>query len=247
MMSKWTMKPSDYQAVRLRNNQRRHRKKVKDHVAELQSRLSETQLQLDQALSRIAELSAALSRMQLDPILRLQSHEDLDEPPAKGCLVATDEQPWLSINQRSSRVVQGLDEAHPRPAALREEDRVKQQTGLNPSLFISREFLASSLPPVSLGPWTSIAAVQAPDLSSEVVAHAEDEECRGLPLSEPGKPTIRCRDAHLIINQQNYKALDSSSIRMWLEPGYRRPIFEGDGCRVDTVLLFSLLDWISAS
>jgi uncharacterized membrane-anchored protein YhcB (DUF1043 family) len=62
MMSRWSAKPADYNAARLRNNQRRHRKRVKDHVAELESRLSETQLQLDQALSRIAELSAELSR-----------------------------------------------------------------------------------------------------------------------------------------------------------------------------------------
>ncbi|ELQ33539.1 hypothetical protein MGG_08028 [Pyricularia oryzae 70-15] len=244
MMSKWSAKPSDYQAVRLRNNQRRHRKKVKDHIAELESRLSETQMQLDQALSRIAELSDALSRIRPDPVL-LQNHKASGQSPRTRRQTATDEHLWLSINH-SPTAAQGLDQAHPRLAALRQEDQVTQ-TSLTPSLSVHGEFSASSLRPVSLGPCTSNVAVQTADLGSEAVADAEEEDCRSMPLPEPGKPTTRCRDAFLIINQQNHKALDSSFIRMWLKPGYRRSISDGDGCRVDTVLLFSLLDWISGS
>lgn len=88
-MSKWSAKPADYNAARLRNNQRRHRQKVKDHVAELESRLSETQLQLDHALSRIAELSAELSRTRRDP-LPLDSHEVPKEVPKEAPEPATE-------------------------------------------------------------------------------------------------------------------------------------------------------------
>ena len=244
MMSKWSAKPADYKAARLRNNQRRHRKKVRDHVAELESRLSETQLQLDQALSRIAELSEELPRTRLDPML-LESYEAPKETPTTRSEAATDEQSWLSINH-SPRVAQGLDHQHYRLAARREEDEMKQQTDLTPGLSISREVSTWSPPPVLSAPWTSSIAVQALDLNFEAFADFGDQDCCSLPIPEPGRPTTRCRDAYFIITQQNYKAVDISVIRGWLEPGFRGPLSEGDGCRVDTVLLFTLLDWISS-
>lgn len=242
-MSKWSAKPADYNAARLRNNQRRHRKKVRDHIAELESRLSETHLQLDQALSRIAELSEELSRVQRDPVL-LESSEAPKETLTTGSKATTDVRSWLSIGH-GPRVAQEPDCQHDLLAARREEDETKEQTDLTPGLSISSEVSTPS-PPVLSAPWTSNVAVQVPELNFEVFADFGDQDCCSLPLPEPGRPTTRCRDAYFVINQQNYKALDSSVIRGWLEPGFRRPISEGDGCRVDTVLLFTLLDWISS-
>lgn len=44
-------------AVRLRDNQRRHRARVKAHTAELEARLAETKARLDSALDEIADLT----------------------------------------------------------------------------------------------------------------------------------------------------------------------------------------------
>lgn len=86
----------------------------------------------------------------------------------------------------------------------------------------------------------------APELKTGAFADFGDQWCRNLPPPELGKPSTGCKDAYCIIDQQNYKALDSSVIYEWLESGFRRPISEGDGCRVDTALLFTLLDWINS-
>lgn len=60
MITKWSAKPADHKAARIRNNQRRHRERVKHHTTTLEARLAETQLQLDEALARVAELTEKL-------------------------------------------------------------------------------------------------------------------------------------------------------------------------------------------
>ncbi|KAF9786555.1 hypothetical protein IL306_011404, partial [Fusarium sp. DS 682] len=65
MLSKWSAKSADHKAARLRNNQRRHRKRVKDHIAEFESRIADTQLQLSQALVHINKLSEKLQQARM--------------------------------------------------------------------------------------------------------------------------------------------------------------------------------------
>lgn len=62
MMHKWSStKSTDHQTIRQRNNERRHRQRVKNHTADLESQLQQTQSRLDLALNRIAELESELA------------------------------------------------------------------------------------------------------------------------------------------------------------------------------------------
>ena len=66
-MHRWSStKAPDHQTIRQRNNQRRHRQRVKAHTADLESQLQQTQSRLDQALNRIAELESELARSKFD-------------------------------------------------------------------------------------------------------------------------------------------------------------------------------------
>jgi hypothetical protein len=85
------------------------------------------------------------------------------------------------------------------------------------------------------------------DYGEEAYPEIQDGVYGKLPPPGPGESTTRCRDAYWTIIQQIRKGLNDSSIRGWLEPGFRGPICEGDGCRIETGLLFALLDFISAS
>lgn len=54
---KWSSKPADHNAIRVRNNQRRHRARAKGHVEDLEKRLEETSARLDAALQTISHLA----------------------------------------------------------------------------------------------------------------------------------------------------------------------------------------------
>ncbi|CAI6101283.1 unnamed protein product [Clonostachys chloroleuca] len=231
MMSKWSAKPADHEAVRLRNNQRRHRKKVKDRIAELESRLTETQLQLNEALARIKGLSEELKQAKADsnraeePLTRDHSCQSTQVPESSKIL---------------SSQLGGL-------VAQQDKDATDQPPFLVPNHSIFTGASARSSSPILSAPWTTEITVPTLALSYETFIDSEDQDCCNLPLPEPGKSTTRCRDAYFTITQQNYKGLDSSVIIEWLEPGFRGAISKGDGCRVDTDLLFTLLDFISSS
>lgn len=54
---KWSTRPADHNAIRVRNNQRRHRARAKEHVQDLEKRLEETSARLDAALQTISHLA----------------------------------------------------------------------------------------------------------------------------------------------------------------------------------------------
>jgi hypothetical protein len=91
--------------------------------------------------------------------------------------------------------------------------------------------------------WATAAALPG---NAVVPPESWEEDCCDLPHPKPGTSTTRCRDAYIIISQQNYRALDIHTIRQWLEPGFHGALHKGDGCRVDTEVLFALLDYISS-
>jgi hypothetical protein len=88
MMSKWSAKRADHKAARLRNNQRRHRERVKCHIAELEARLAATQLQLDKALARITDLSNELLLSRTHPA-HLNDSMQLDDQGTSDDVVVT--------------------------------------------------------------------------------------------------------------------------------------------------------------
>ncbi|KAJ4420331.1 hypothetical protein N0V82_004430 [Gnomoniopsis sp. IMI 355080] len=58
LMGKWSSKTTEQNANRVRNNQRRHRARVKSRMEELEARLHETNAKLEAALSTISSLTA---------------------------------------------------------------------------------------------------------------------------------------------------------------------------------------------
>ncbi|KAK4244079.1 hypothetical protein C7999DRAFT_44203 [Corynascus novoguineensis] len=60
---KFSCKPPGHEAARLRENQRRHRARVKGRIAELEAALSNTQTRLNEALQRIDALTAEVHRL----------------------------------------------------------------------------------------------------------------------------------------------------------------------------------------
>lgn len=63
LMDKWSTKPPDHNANRVRNNQRRHRARVKSRMEELETRLQETNEKLEAALSTISSLKAEVETL----------------------------------------------------------------------------------------------------------------------------------------------------------------------------------------
>ncbi|ETI25436.1 hypothetical protein G647_02209 [Cladophialophora carrionii CBS 160.54] len=63
-----------------------------------------------------------------------------------------------------------------------------------------------------------------------------------------GESTVPCRLASLLIAQQNVRGTDDDTVRSWLEKGFRDGNSDQDqDCRVETVSLFALLDFISTA
>ncbi|RTE78445.1 hypothetical protein BHE90_007073 [Fusarium euwallaceae] len=57
--------------------------------------------------------------------------------------------------------------------------------------------------------------------------------------------TMLCSEAYILIAQQNFKGMSQEDVTIWLWNGFRRSLDPGGGCHVNTVMLFSLLAFIS--
>ncbi|KAK2038782.1 hypothetical protein LZ31DRAFT_599387 [Colletotrichum somersetense] len=71
--------------------------------------------------------------------------------------------------------------------------------------------------------------------------------CEDLPAPQSGESTAQCTDAYNVIEQLNFSGLDVGEITRRLKPGFRKAVEKGGGCRVNTQLLFALLDYISST
>ncbi|KXJ84769.1 hypothetical protein Micbo1qcDRAFT_154692 [Microdochium bolleyi] len=80
-----------------------------------------------------------------------------------------------------------------------------------------------------------------------LVVMMSGRDCKDLPAPQSGESTAPCIDAYKVIEQQNFSGLDVVEITRWLKPGFRKAAEKGGGCRVDTQLLFALLDHISST
>ncbi|KAM5373256.1 hypothetical protein ACJZ2D_007085 [Fusarium nematophilum] len=60
-----------------------------------------------------------------------------------------------------------------------------------------------------------------------------------------GESTMLCSEAYILVARQNFKGMNHGDVDAWLWNGFRRPLQPGEGCRVNTDMLFSLLAFIS--
>ncbi|KAK1766344.1 hypothetical protein QBC33DRAFT_589546 [Phialemonium atrogriseum] len=257
MTTRWSSKPATHKAERLRNNQRRHRERARCRVAELEARLEETQLRLEAALARIADLSEELRLATTEcrrPAVRGGARSvHLDGQGLSGKAIGGpggDKPGYPEASTRSSSPPQTADS----PPADRsgavgfpipQEPPAKDPT--NPSSSPPSS-CPPSPPPLLSAPPGLVPAAAAPEIGGRDNCQcAGDGDDDDLPPPVPGESTSLCGEAFAMIAQLNYGGLEVSAISRCLRPGFRREAVPGGGCRVENGVLFSVLDFISSS
>ncbi|KAF5595012.1 hypothetical protein FPCIR_4636 [Fusarium pseudocircinatum] len=197
-VTKWTLNPNP---TRVRDNQRRHRARVKARTESLEAQLSLTQQELRAAQARIHELESFITANR-----PLFVSEQGELPVGLGASNSGNDEPtFKTLNERSGQ--QDLDK------------------NVVPSVFeiASTDELASSM-------------------FSTVQHYDKDDQ---LPSVSPGESTTLCRVAYEIIEQHNMTGVESSEIENCLRSGFRRATRMGEGCRVETTILYALIDRIN--
>ncbi|KAF2006441.1 hypothetical protein P154DRAFT_518047 [Amniculicola lignicola CBS 123094] len=69
--------------------------------------------------------------------------------------------------------------------------------------------------------------------------------CATRPAPAPTESTTLCTQAYILIEQQNFRGIDATTIRVWLDKGFRRARERGEGCSVENGALLRVLDFIS--
>lgn len=133
LMDKWSSKPADHNTLRVRNNQRRHRARVKSRIEDLEACLAQTNAKLEAALLTINKLSADLDtlRNHQDP-LRAQSNLKRS-PTQEPASLAND-----ALQQDASQLPPGIPEPGPKESLLND-------LSANPAIYINKG--AATQPP----------------------------------------------------------------------------------------------------
>ena len=221
-VTKFSAKPPGHDAARQRENQRRHRARVKGKMSDLEAALASTQAELEAALMQIEHLSAEVERLR-----NLVPTSTRPVPqPASQSTTRTDEFVTDAV------MMTGVAPTLPIPPAESVETCAENQ---HPDTSCCPETLAST---------------DTPDAALMTSIDDPDSDCPLLPAPLPGESTITCRDAYKIIKDRNALSdadMDSEAMNGWLKSGYRRAIVPGSGCRVETHILFDFIDHITSN
>ncbi|KAL6837375.1 hypothetical protein V8C40DRAFT_229810 [Trichoderma camerunense] len=234
MISKWSSKSPKQKATRIRNNQRRHRAKVKTHISTLEAELEESQRQLIAAEHRITALTAEVERLlkearrepsptRVSPVQQYTFNSSMppnvSEAPCH-CSWNSQRQLSNSLSYKQNAVVDppfGMPVV-PSPMLM---DHINAYSGINAGNGIGKGDLTLA------------------------VAFVAQYDCQSLPPSQPGESTTDCVAAYTIIEQQNFKGFDMEAIHRRLQSGYRRAKSPGEGCTVVNSLLYSIIGYLS--
>ncbi|KAL2194364.1 hypothetical protein P885DRAFT_43226 [Corynascus similis CBS 632.67] len=230
---KFSCKPPGHEAARLRENQRRHRARVKGRIAELEAALSNTQTRLDEALQRIDALTAEIHRLHT---------LNLDLPNSQ-----QRKNPTLTRKESDAEMLANTPDSGSCSG-------VSSSTGISDSCCSRRQGEVIATPQSSRAVrWNS--AVQDIESPNTKIVHDDGEltanvvnpndDCPLLPAPGTGESTIPCREAYSIIKERSTPEFDLLAANEWLKPGFRRAIAPGTGCRVQTHILFAFVDHIT--
>lgn len=267
---RFSSKPPERQAARLRENQRRHRARVKSRIAELEVALASTQSRLDAALGRADELAAELAALQC-----AGKNGGQGTSPRKGAAQLLDaldsgcdgaasalREGWESSGESDQEGLAGAPKDRPArsesDASLLEDDGMarRERSGVLNTLVAPSD-PTPSVPP-ACDSWNRrpsphvVEALRKRDGGSSSGAEEEEEEelpgnaCSHLPPPGPGESTMTCRAAYAIIDEQKLQDVEPETLRVWLRPGFRRAFVPGGECRVLTHSLFAFVDHISS-
>ncbi|KAF4472353.1 hypothetical protein FALBO_738 [Fusarium albosuccineum] len=245
LVSKWSSRPKDHNATRVRNNQRRHRARIKARIETLEETLNETQQELLEAKVRIRELESQLASQQaVDQSVLFSS-----TPSAPSGLEIT--QRTLAgqghdlhdqeTQKHSCCLRPSVQPKNPDGAA--EQDHCPQDAGKrpHPGAEITSTIFATSANQ-SMASSSSTNQALAEITFSLLTQYNNDSH---LPPVAPGESTTPCQVAFQIIAQQHTSGVEACDVEQWLRPGFRCATKPGEGCRVDTRVLYALIDYIS--
>lgn len=234
MISKWSSKSPKQKATRIRNNQRKHRAKVKSHISTLEAELAESQRQLIAAEHRITALTAEVERLlkeaRREPALASDSHV---------------QHPFNSLMPSSTASEAPCRYSCNSQRQLSNSSSCKQNTvvDLPFGLPVIPNFM--SVDNISAHQGMNIGDGMEKNNLTLAVAFVAQYDCQSLPTPQPGESTTDCIAAYRIIEQQNFKGIDMEAIHQRLQSGYRRAKRPGDGCTVVNSLLYSIISYLS--
>ncbi|KAH8799753.1 hypothetical protein F5884DRAFT_811158 [Xylogone sp. PMI_703] len=247
-------KTPEHTLTRVRNNQRRHRERRRQYIASLEERLCEAEHLLAEARCTISALQVQLdsssNSMSVAPreaqVVTEHPHNKTGDISEISNNHAHNECPWAVPSTSNSAVV----------ASSRRQ----------PSTSISISPLSSSLPLYTHQPSiyespkpsscccnrpketdASLALVDstAATTTTTLILPPEYNSLDLPPSTSDSESTTLCAEAYILVSQLNHRGLDAEAITCWLEEGFRRGRTKEEGCRVETRILFGLLDFIS--
>lgn len=263
-------KTSEHTLIRVRNNQRRHRERQRQHVASLEEKLRKAESLLDDARAKIAALETQMKELHhrnstVHPRgATAAEQEQLPEASSRQVTMSNkrlDRHPQnpladFGFGFATTQTVNGVSATLYQPPQTNPESPEQYLSFLSAASpqrttftnLYSRKAL-NTMPPIH-----SRCCNQGDKQPATIVDHSTLDPWANTPFdnltvsaSDTGdfESTTLCRDAYVVISQQNYRGLDMHTIRCWLERGFRQGKAQDGGCRVSTVLLFSLLDFIT--
>jgi hypothetical protein len=238
-MAKWSLKPHNHNATRVRNNQRRHRARIKTRLESLETELAQSQRELRTAKDRIEELEALLrAKGSCAP------NHQFDDPVQNsyytpGQVIVEQSLPAQQLGDLSSDL-SNSGVCRCLPASVN-QSAILQDCGQSSTLSPATSILAGDV---------TIANEYATDHSeTNMFAFsllAQYEHNSGLPLVKSDESTTLCRVAFEIVAQQNIASIDPGELERQLWPGFRRETKQNEGCRVDTKVLYAVIDYMSS-
>lgn len=242
-MGRRKTKTHEEDLARVRENQRRHRARVKDQVATLEEKLAEKEALLAKAEERIVELTAALEFERSRTTERQtestsdSSLEEIEETiPAEHIQLAE-----IQLQQSPTSIDDEYAPAGKRPCE-----------GRCPWVYLATVGTADSQPSPSSSVRDTnespndIITLTGSSSYTETVELAT-KKCLDLDPPRFGESTTLCITAYNLIDQQNFRGLATSTVYQWLRQGFRSGHDRTDGCRVENSILFSLLDFVSST
>ncbi|EHY57131.1 hypothetical protein HRR83_002627 [Exophiala dermatitidis] len=256
--------------IRVRNNQRRHRERRRQYIAFLEEKVDHSEHLLAQARARIAELESNCRYWKyrtaeehpgedvipesLAPTEGQQQLEKMGDETLKTTL-------WVTDTSRSPDMAT-TSKSRPSWAATNSTVADGSFTPIvsppepSPAFISPTSVHLFQIPEPSLMPQhktemdkESISALKGGTISGQSEDASQgplgpESDCKTYPPLQD-ESTVPCSHASILIAQQNARGMDEDAIRCWLEKGFRRGKHQDEGCRVETSLLFALLDFIS--
>ena len=249
--------------IRVRNNQRRHRQRRREYIAELEQKLvaaeekaKQLRIENDALRSKLSSTDSTEGEFESAVSLINLSHRQ-DESMANPMLPR-------GYSQMSDSILPGT-ELQPNIALRELWNEPDKDTGIHVGTF-------STFPQASFTPTVPDSISPSADLDQSPAYTEYSACCSTLPSLQfipslnrlnrscfgdqsplysvaayvPPSPTTLCSYAYVLIQQLNYRGVPMEMMECWLWPGYTTGEDAAEnGCRVDSQLLRDLLEYIA--